>query len=119
MKKYKMNAGEREVYDKLPKEEKEMYACMTHKQRKKYSMMTGQNAKKYMYACKEKNEDFTGKDAKDEMKSLAEELDKGVLSQRVSEENLKEKTHFCKYCGQGFHSDEELDKHQRTCSLTI
>jgi hypothetical protein len=119
MKKKKMNAEEREVYDKLPEDEKKLYACMTHKQRKKYSMMTGQKAKRYMYACKEKNEEYTGKDAKDEMKGLAEQLDDGVLSQRVSEENLQEKTHFCKYCGQGFHTEEQLDKHQRTCSLTL
>jgi hypothetical protein len=119
MKKYKMNAQEREVYDELPKEEKKLYAYMTHKQRKKYSMMTGEKAKKYMYACKTKNEEYTGADAKKEMKELADSMDEGVLSQRVSKENLQEKTHFCKYCGQGFHSEEEVDKHQRTCSLTI
>lgn len=118
MKKIKMNADEREVYDNLPSEDKKMYSKMTHKERKKYSMMSGKKAKEYMFACTSKNEDYTGADFKKEMKSIVEDLD-GDMSHGPSNESMQERKYFCKYCSQGFITEEEVTKHQKTCALTM
>lgn len=118
MKKYKMNAQEREMYDNLnSKDEKKMFSCMTHNQRKKYSKMTGSKAKTFMYTCMNENREYTGKDLKEDI--LAFTGVKGDLSEDVDESHLQEKQHFCKYCGEGFITEEEVDKHQRTCATTL
>jgi hypothetical protein len=116
MKKYKMNDEEREVYDNLPSKDKKMYANMTHKQRKRYSKMSGKPAKSYMYACMTENKDYTGKDLMNEMLGMVNEEGK-ELSHLNS--NFKERDHFCKYCAMGFVSDEEKEKHQKTCAASL
>lgn len=116
MKKYKMNDEERKVYDDLPSRKKKMYSAMTHKQRKRFAKMSGKPAESYMYACMTENREYTGKDLMDEMLGMTDDLN-GNLS-HVNENNQK-KEHFCKYCSLGFVTEEEVEKHQKTCAATL
>lgn len=98
---------------KLNEHEKELYKTLSKEERNNLVSMREDQAKQYLYSKSKQGN--TIQEMKDEFLRIVGDLDKSDLSKRASKEVLESKEYKCKYCGQGFNTEEAVDKHQRTC----
>ena len=106
-----MKKKRKEFLSKLNEEERKIYKSLTKEQRNKVIYMNEDKARSYMY----KNRPLTVNEIRSELSRISGDIEGSQLSKKATNEDLKEKEFKCKYCGQGFRTEESVDKHQRTC----
>lgn len=97
-------------------EEKGLFKELTKEERGHIQFMREDKARKYLFSKLNERRIPSGYDIKNEIKEISDnKIDDSFLSKKVNEADLQEKEFKCKFCGQGFNSDEARVKHQKLC----
>lgn len=98
------------------KEERKLFKKLTKEERGHIQHMREDTARRYLVKKINEKREISTSDLRNEIKEISrKKIDDSYLSRKVDEANLHNKTFKCKFCGQGFTSEDAKTKHQKLC----
>lgn len=96
------------------KEEKGAFKNLTKQEKGHFQYMREDEARRYLAKKTSEREKVSTSVLRNEINDISKnKIDKSSLSRR--EADLQKKDFRCKFCGQGFASEEAKTKHQKLC----